>query len=339
MTNGLKMREWISGEIRDAGTSWSVGTFGAIAEFSRDRDESAKIACDAARSAVVTTRGGIQIDGLENVRPVAYETTNKNADLWSHAVALCLPSEDCAMNRRSVLTEIGPDNAALREEDRGAFLFDLGLGARQVDVCVRTSDPGLLAVLRAGTEKSIFDSGNPAMMAILRSNPHRVFVTRVGRAEVYQAIPAPDKKRPDGPHTHLLPKLLRAGRTHSANNPIPDGWVPCAHLYPAHPAKDAFGHQKPFDRQQHERFQELFRAFGDPKLIALKEHAAKGVAAGSDPATVAAPDGRFSRATLRVTLRQLQALNGPSPNLNIWRQFHDRVADETVDEDEQAQHA
>jgi hypothetical protein len=87
MTTGFDLREWISKEIRDPGTSWSVGAFGAVAEFSRDSDD------------------------------------------------------------------------------------------------------------------------------------HRVFLSRVGRAEVYQAIPLPDAKRPDGPHTHVLPKLLRAGRTHSANDP------------------------------------------------------------------------------------------------------------------------
>ena len=339
MTNALELREWISSEIRDVGTSWSVGTFGAIAEFSRDQDETADVGCEASRCEAVTARGGIRIDQLANVRAAAYETTNRNLDEWSHTIALCLPAADCAMNRRAVLTEIGPDDAALREDDRGAHLFDLGLGTLQVDVCVRTSEPALLKALRDGAGKSVFDHGNPAMMAILRGSPHRVFVTRVGRAEVYQPIPAADHKSPDGPHTHLLPKLLRARRTHSANNPIPDGWVPCAHLYPAHPAKDALGRSQPFDRRQHDRFQELLRAFGDPELFVLKEAAMAGVAAGSDPTTLEIPKGRFARATIRVALRQMQAIEGSSASLRAWKQFHDRFADEGIEEDEQAQHA
>ena len=332
------MREWISSEIRDVGTGWSVGTFGAIAEFTRDQDEIANVGFDASRSEAVTARGGIRIDGLVNVRPVAYETTNRNPDQWSHAIALCLPAAGCAMNRRGVLTEVGPDDAALREDDREALLFDLGLGTLQVNVCVRTSDPVLLNALRDGAGKSVFDHGNPVMVAILRASPHRVFVTRVGRAEVYQPIPAADQKSPDGPHTHLLPKLLRAQRTHSANNPIPDGWVPCAHLYPAHPEKDALGRSQPFDRRQHDQFQELLRAFGDPELIALKEAAMAGVAARSDPTTLEVPKGRFARATIRVALRQIQAIEGFSSSLRVWKQFHDRFADEGIEEDEQAQH-
>ena len=338
MTSALELREWISSEIRDVGTSWSVGTFGAIAEFTRDEDETAQIGCDASRSEAVTARGGIRIDQLANVRPAAYETTNRNPDLWSHAIALCLPAADCAMNCRDVLTEIGPDDAALREDDRRARLFDLGLATLQVDVCVRTLEPVLLSALRAGLGKSVFDHGNPAMTAILRASPHRVFLTRVGRAEVYQPIPAADEKSPDGPHTHLLPKLLRARRTHSANNPIPDGWVPCAHLYPAHPSKDALGRSRPFDRRQHDRFQELLRDFGDPELVALKERTFAAVEAESDPATLETPKSRFARGTIRVALRQMQAIQGSSKGLLDWKRFHDGVADDALEEDEQAQH-
>jgi hypothetical protein len=338
MTNGFDLQKWISKEIEDSGTSWSIGAFGAIAEFSRDSDEPAKLVCDASRAEIVTPRGGVRIDGLNHVRPVAYETASRNPELWNHAVALCLPSADCAMNGRSVLTEIGPDESALRPENRGAVLFDLGLGTLQIDVCVRASDAEFLSVLRASAGTSVFAHGNPSMAAIVRSSPHRVFVSHVGRAEVYQGIPAPDAKSPDGAHTHVLPKLLRAGRTHSANDPIPEGWIPCAHLYPLHPGKDVFGRQKPFDRGDHDRFLGLLRAFGDPELVELKALTTESVAAGRDPAMVEAPS-RFARAALRVALRQMQALDGPSPSLQMWRQAFDRAADKSVvGDDEETMH-
>ena len=53
------------------------------------------------------------------------------------------------MNGRTVLTELGADARALRERDRDAVLFDLGLGALQVDCCVRIADPEVAAQLRA----------------------------------------------------------------------------------------------------------------------------------------------------------------------------------------------
>ena len=52
------------------------------------------------------------------------------------------------MNRRAVLTEIGPDHGALRAEDRTAALFDLGLGGLQLDTCVRSGDAATVTALR-----------------------------------------------------------------------------------------------------------------------------------------------------------------------------------------------
>ena len=125
------------------------------------------------------------------------------------------------MNARTALTDLGADSAALRERDRDAVLFDLGLGALQVDCCVRIADPEIAAQLRAHCGQPVFCSS--AMGIILATNPHRVFLSRLGRIEVFQPIPPPDGKSPDGPHTHVLPGLLRHRRTHSATEPIPDG--------------------------------------------------------------------------------------------------------------------
>ena len=95
-----------------------------------------------------------------------------------------------------------PEATPPREEDREAILFDLGLGALQADFCVRISDHGLAARLREYAGRSLFEPGNPAMAMILAANPHRVFISRLGRIEVYQPIPPPSGKSPEGPHTH-----------------------------------------------------------------------------------------------------------------------------------------
>jgi hypothetical protein len=315
-----------------------VGTFGAIAEFSRDPDEPAAVICSAATSQVSTARGGVRIDTSDDVRAIAYETTSKDPTHWGHAIALCLPVAACAMNRRTGICELGTDTAAIRPEDRESILFDLGLGTIQVDVCVRTSDLGLLSALRAAEGRALFEAGNPAMQAILGASPHRVFVTRIGRGEVYQAIPPTDGRSPDGPHTHLLPKLLRSGRTHAATTPIPQGWAPCIHLYPAHPQKDGFGISRTFDRARHETFQKALALFGDPALADLKRRVLEGIRIGSDPRKLIAPSNRFSRTAIRVTLRQALALNGPSASLTAWRREYDSVRDDANDDEhEQAQ--
>jgi uncharacterized protein DUF6925 len=314
----------LAAHMADAETQWSLGTFGAIAEFSRDADEPAtSLHTDASMSAV-TARGGIRIAPLPNMRPVASETTTRES--WSHRVALCLPTDQCAMSRRAVLTELGPDAEALREQDRAAILFDLGIGALQVDACVRVSDAGTAAALRAHAGRSLFEPGNPAMAVILASSPHRVFVSRLGRIEVHQPIPSPNGQSPEGPHTHVLPKLLRHGRSHAATEPIPTGWVPCAHLYPAHPAKDALGCRRAFDPARYHAFQQTLRMFGDPDLVALKQQVRAAVSAGQSPSAIAVTDNRFARTSIRVVLRQLIAAEQVSPSLSAWTEAHDHPA-------------
>jgi len=234
---------FLAGQLADIEAGWSVGTFGAIAEFTRDAGAPADLHQTSDGISVVTDKGGLSIAPLPGLRLIASESPTTES--WSHRVALCLPQESCAMSQRSTLTEIGPDGAALRAEDRNGVLFDLGLGTLQIDACVRVGDPDVVAALRDHTRKSVFAPGNEAMRIILAANPNRVFVSRIGRAEVYQPIPPPGGKSPDGPHTHVLPKLLVHGRTHAATEPLPEGWIPCAHVYPAHPLRDQSKPQSP----------------------------------------------------------------------------------------------
>ncbi|MCP4561648.1 MAG: hypothetical protein GY873_29880 [Bosea sp.] len=305
----------IRDELAIVTTQWNLGTFGAIAEFLRDPGEPVELGGGPGGLFAVTDRGGIGFDDLSEVRLFASETAVGSG--WSHRVALCLPEATCAMNRRSVLTELGPDEAALRPQDRSGLLFDMGLDTLQVDICIRTKDPELIATLRSVAGRSLFEAGNPAMGAIVAAGPHRVFIARPGRCEVYQPIPPADGRSPEGPHTHVLPQLLRGGRTHAATEPVPNGWVPFAHLVPAHPLKDAMARPRPWDGAAHERFQALLAATGDPELSALKQRLLEAVRSGSAPSGFKEPANKFARHTLRVTLRQLQA--GPKlPGLSRW---------------------
>lgn len=316
--------ELICGQIADPEAQWSLGTFGAIAEFMRDADEAAEIERTDQSISVVTPRGGIRLDALPGLRPIAFETITTSS--WSQRVAFCLPEAKSAMSRRGVLTEIGQDVNALRSGDRHALLFDLGLATAQVDCCIRTADPDLIAGLRANTGRSLFAPGNPAMGLVLRHGPHRVFVTRAGRAEVYQGIPLPGGTAPEGPHTHVLPKLLAHGRTHAATEPIPSGWVSCAHLYPAHPLRDGYGRARPFDTGRHVAFQRLLSRYGDIEHVRLKRNVTKALNAGAGPEAIAMPKDRYAQAAIRVALRQIKAGGGPSPGLTAWFAVHDAGA-------------
>ena len=289
--------------LADPGTAWSLGSFGAIAEFMRDPGEAFEPLSDG-RLGLATERGAVALTPIPGLRPVAYETAIGSG--WNHAVALCLPEADCAMSGRGVVTELGPDRAAARSGDRDAILFDLGLGLRAVDVCVRATDPEALACLRAGAGRPLFEPGNPIGPALVAMGPHRVFVARIGRVEVFAPIPPADGASPEGPHTHVLPKLLKAGRTHAATTPIPDGFVPCGAIHPAHPYKDMTGRRIPFLHGRHEAFQRLLDTWGDPELVAAK----RAAEAGRDPETGSGARDRFVQGARRAAEAQAAYLRG-----------------------------
>jgi hypothetical protein len=302
-------------QIADADTQWSLGTFGGIAEFSRDRDESATLTQSATGAAAITARGGICIELSDDCRLFAFECITKTS--WSQRVAFCLPTDACAMNRRTVLTELDADHEALKPEHRESILFDLGLGALQADLCVRIDDDHIVTQLRRHTGRSVFDPANPAMGLLLEANPHRVFVSRIGRIEVYQPIPPPSGKSPDGPHTHVLPKLLKSGRTHAATEPIPEGWIPCAHLYPKHPARGGCSPES-FDVAGHASFQRMIGSFGLAGSLAIKRCVLDAIGAGEPPSNLATTLDRHGRTGVRIALRQLKAAGPASPVLKAW---------------------
>src|SRR6478609_11306599 len=143
MTAPDDIRALLRAHLADPASQWNLGTFGAIAEFMRGSNEPVQLADKTHLLAATTARGGIGFRNLTGVTPFASESATGQG--WSHRLALCLPETACAMSRRTVLTELGPDGDALREQDREGLLFDMGLDTLQVDISIRTSTPGLIA--------------------------------------------------------------------------------------------------------------------------------------------------------------------------------------------------
>jgi hypothetical protein len=303
MISRARISRLLAEQISNAGTQWSLGTFGGIAEFSREPGEPVRLTTSASVVAAVTERGGMLIRHMEGLRPFASESITKSS--WSQRVALCLAKDACEMNRRKVLTELGTDADGLRVEDRQDILFDLGLGALQTDLCIRVADVAVAAKLRECVGRSVFEPDNPAMGIIVSASPHRVFVSRIGRVEVYQPIPPLTGKSPDGPHTHVLPKLLKSGRTHPATESIPENWIPCAHFYPAHPAQHATGNSHPFDHAQHDNFQRVLGLLGSPDSNAIKKRVVAAVTDEQPPFAPETAADRSTRISIKVALRQM----------------------------------
>jgi hypothetical protein len=317
------LRELVTGHLRSAQSTWSMGAFGAIAEFHREPPETA----DVRESAVVTAGGAIAVRLAECCRAFAYELLSARSDLWLHGVALCLPESEARMTGNTRVNELGVDREALRAEDRDCALFDLGLGLANCDFCVRTADPAVREALRAAGDVPLLR--NAALFEFLaQRSPHRVMRSRLGRIEVFERIRLKGSPPPAGPHTHLLPRLVRQGRTHAADVPVPQGWLPCLSLYPPNPVQDEEGRRKPLDRAELARFQALLERFGDADYLRTKREVTAAVRAGKEPDPLAYSTRR-QRTACRIALRQLRKLDGASPRLERWlREFDIASAEE-----------
>jgi hypothetical protein len=289
--NGL-LQALLSDHARDPASRWVCGGFGALAEFTFDADEPVTFATGETVGAA-TARGAFRLRPAPELRAIAYETLAKSALRWGQGLVLCLPHGQARLGEHTVISELGPDREAIRPEDRDALLFDLGIGKPQSDICVRSADPQTVARLRAACGHPLFSHEAAPLLADMPAlSPHRVFRSRVARVEVYQPIPSPDGKTPDGPHTHVRQQLVTHRRSHAATVPIPAGWSPVLWLFPAHPMETGV-----FDIERFEAFQALLRRLGPPSTLDGKAAHARGEREDSLPS-------RAARYAFRIAQRQ-----------------------------------
>jgi hypothetical protein len=285
------LRAVLADHARHPESAWVCGRFGALAEFTYESGEPI-VFIDGGPIGAVTARGGFHLAPAAGLRAVAYETVAKAANRWGQGLVLCLPLHRARLGERTVVTELGPDREALRPQDRGAILFDLGIGKPQSEICVRSTDAETVARLRAICGHPLFSHEAASLLADMPAlSPHRVFRSTVARVEVYQPIPPPDGKTPDGPHTHVVRERVSHRRSHAATVPIPAGWLPVLWLFPPHPLQDGF------DRGRYEMFQDLLRRYGEPATLQGKAAFARGDSEDSLPS-------RAARLAYRVARRQ-----------------------------------
>lgn len=305
-------------ECASTDAQWSMGAFGAIEGFAAAADEPTTVIDRPGSQAVVSDRGGLRLDDVPGLVPVAFEMLSPDRDMWNHAVALCLPIGKAAWTGPATIMELGPDADALRAEDRGLLLFDLGLPTQQARICLRTGDPGLIATARRAVGTT-FATAAPAWLPLLRQGRHqRIVLSRIGRIEVCPCGASADDADLDAIFPGISLPLLASGRTHAATSPIPADLMPCGYFFPPHPARHRPGEPMAFDMARHQSFQALLHRFGRPSLVALKARVAAALDAGESPDHLAQPTDRFEAACLRIALRQRHHIH-PSPLLDAWR--------------------
>lgn len=333
----MAMERLIDEALADTRHGWSVGTFGAIGEFMRDAGEAVVDAGVGRTRTLHTPRAAIRVTPRDDVQAVAYDTLSSDGETWGQSVAFCLPAPEAMED--GVVRALGPDTDAIRPEDRDALLFDMGVGLGHVRFCSRTRDAELIAALTATEGQSLFSpAAAPATAAVLRAQPHRVLISPLARIEVYAPIPQPGGKSPDGPHTHLLPKLIASRRTHAANAPIPAGLQPVLMLHPRSPWRDAMGMRTDFNVGLDALFEDLLRdhALAEDRRVRLAVETA--VTTGVDPTAFAWPDTRRGRIQARITLRRLAQKHGRH-TVTAWRTLYDNQTTDAEPDEEAALHA
>ena len=268
-------------------STWTTGGPGALAGFVRRADEPAQ----RGPNSVVTGRGGIRVALPDDAVAVAYEAPSARDPLrWHQAVAFCVPASPGPA--RTAVTELGPDVDALRPQDTGGVLFDLGLGAPSVELLARAGDPDTAAA-----------------QAVLAEHPvHVVARTAAGRVEVFGGGRG-------GPYARLRPG--RVGTADPPHVPVPAGATSVLRLRPAHPAADEHDRPRPFDPERHVAFQALLAEFGDPLVGVAQADAVAAVRAMRPPG-----DGWSDpvvRAAVAVALRRLALTDGTTGTLARWR--------------------
>jgi hypothetical protein len=306
--------------LADPESTWSIASFGAIAEFHADAGFIKSEAQDRGGE-VITQSGGLRITLTSDAQFIPYEILSKRQAYWMQGGNFCLPKARATRHRRTTLTELGPDSDAMRDQDKDGILFDLGLGLECVTAMVRISDPDLIRQLREFDGQALLTPsgrGHHAFALLIQESPNRVFESQLGRIEVYSPIPAPEGQTGAGCHTHILPDLLAAGQTHSANVPVPDDLRPCFQLFPPNPILTKGGDARPhLDRDRFEMFQKLLHRYGMPDLIAAKKLARLGINTKTSP-----PDGnsfsRSQRTAIRIALRQMAFEDPNNPHIMQW---------------------
>jgi uncharacterized protein DUF6925 len=214
----------------DPATTFAIGVQGAVAEFMRAPGDRATVKGDAGRLLVRSKLGALRLNLEPWVRAFRFGREGGLPD----EVVLAIDRARLTSAAACTLSELGPDRDAVWQRERSALLFDLGLDRPTIRFCVRTDDPELIAALR-GCVGQPWPEAAPALIPLLlERHPHRVVVSPLGRIEVNQPIGLRDGRpaTPVGPHTHLLPELLRTGRDLAPGRDLPASYASVASIFP-----------------------------------------------------------------------------------------------------------
>jgi hypothetical protein len=308
------IKNLLSELINQPKTTISIGGIGAIAEF--DGNTTKAVFNNENELKITSLKGAfrLRLNGTESL--LAYETLSQTPTAWQWGMMVLADKNQCSTGLRSELQELGPDTKAIIQEDKDAILFNIGAGLSNSSFNVRTKNPTLLRILRANEGVCITENNNDVLEAIIDFSPHRVIASTIARIEVYQKIDR--HQTPIGPHTHLLPRLLKTKRTHTANIPVAVSQSPQLTLHPENPMFDQYGHPRSFSKAVYDRFSPLVDSHCAREFHTEKKRLKAAFNKRAKAMNYAPPTSRLGRLAYKVTLRQLSHTFRDRPYLDTW---------------------
>lgn len=260
----------------------------------------------------------IRLGRAARLCPVAFETISADPFMWNHGVALCVPDADLLAAPADTIRDMALDAGAIRPGDRSARCFDLGIGSQQARVLIRSADFNVTDLMGRFVGETFSGLPKAALDVLAASRLDWVVETPIGRLEMRQQADVPSGVEPYPPFIDI--RLLKSGLTY-ARSTCPPGLVPCGYIFPSHPARQAPGVAKDFDRLEHARFQATLDRFGVPALVRLKREVEAALDGGAHP-----PSGvktRHEIDVVRVALRQRLVI-GSQIDLAPWLSVFDK---------------
>ena len=249
-------------DLNDA--SASIGEGGAIAEF--EGKPLTTSFSDNGQLLILTSEfefGALRANIDTGMGIEAIESLSSNMRTWNQRILISsVVNGKKKFKNPIVLTEIGNDIHSLRKTELNFLNFDLGAGLACSKFLVRTNDISLIKVLRNYAGQNILIEGHPALEKIIDRSPTRVMISNKARIEVFQKISR--IKTPRGPHTHLLPVLIKNHRKNQLKFPE-NKILNQLTLYPKQKRK--------FEEKAYlscENFDKLIKVFGNQEYLRQK---------------------------------------------------------------------
>lgn len=224
----VTLADLVERSMRERSGSWSIGVHGAVAEVLIG-DQPTAVHRAGRRCEAVTASGAVRMTVDDDTHAFVIDRPDQPDRPAVVIFAVLITAMRPAWR---AITVRGPDVGAIRPEDCGDVLVDLGIGRSDAAFCVRSGDGAVIDLLervRGRNWRDVYDEIGPILVA---RSPHRVVATSLARAEVYAPIPPAKGVAPGGANTHLGPGDLDLGLSLPPGVVLPNGFAPVAVLFP-----------------------------------------------------------------------------------------------------------